>query len=213
MSEHEHVRKVRRKRRVRSLPGADEFRLFKHRLSPERLTLLIAGLAVGVVVGIVFFTYGSRFFDEWQETRLLRQANILLQQADYKGAEAKAQRALEVHPDSLSAFYVLAQATEAQNRLDTVAWRAQIARLAPDRLDSHLNLASAALRFGELDTARKALQRVAEADRNKAEYHVVAGWLARAEGDTAGLLDHFAAAAKEEPTNELYQFNLAVLQI
>ncbi len=214
MSEHEHhVRKVRRKRRVRSLPGVDDFRLFKHRLSPERLALLLAGLAVGVVVGIICFSYGSRFFKNWQETRLLKQANILLQQSDYKGAEKKAQRALEVHPDSLSAFYVLAQATEAENRLETVAWRAQIERLAPDRLDSHLNLASAALRFGELETARKALDRIAPADRNKAEYHVVAGWLARVEGDEAGLLEHFAAAAKEQPSNDLYQFNLAALQI
>ncbi len=175
--------------------------------------MLIAGVAIGVVIGIVFFSYGSRFYNNWQESHLLRQADALLQKGDYKGAEERAQRALEFHADSLPAFYVLAQATEAQNRLDTVAWRAQIARLAPERLDSHLNLASAALRFGELETARKALDRVAPADRNKAEFHVVAGWLARAEGDEAGLLEHFAAAAKQEPDNDLYQFNLAALQI
>ena len=84
---------------------------------------------------------------------------------------------------------------------------------SPDRLDSHLNLASAALRFGELDTARKALERVPPNDRLKPAYHVVAGWLARADGDEAGLLEHFAAAAKEDPNNDVYQFNLAVLQI
>ncbi len=41
----------------------------------------------------------------------------------------------------------------------------------------------------------------------------MAGWLARAEGDEAGGLEHFAAAVKKEPGNDLYQFNLAVLQI
>src|SRR5205807_2131309 len=51
------------------------------------------------------------------------------------------------------------------------------------------------------------------ADRDKASYHVVAGWLARAQGDEAGLLEHFAAAVRKEPTNELYQFNFAVLEI
>ena len=209
----EKVRRVRRKRRVRSLPGVESFQIFRHRVSPERLAVLIACVAVGIVLATVCFTYGSRFYSNWQENRLLRHAQVLLQQGDYNGAEAEAHAALQFHPDSLPAFYVLAEATEAQNRLDTVAWRAQIARLAPERLDSHLNLASAALRFGELDTARKALDRVSPEDRNKAEFHVVAGWLARAEGDEAGLLEHFTAAAKQQPENDTYQFNLAVLQI
>ena len=166
-----------------------------------------------MVLGVICFTYVSKVFSGWREQQLLKHAGALLQQHDYNGATREAQRALDLHPDSLPAFYILAEATEQQNRIDTVAWRAQIARLTPKKLDSQLNLASAALRFGELDTARKALNRVAPNDREKAEYHVVAGWLARAEGDTAGLLEHFAAAAKEEPGNDLYQFNLAALQI
>jgi predicted Zn-dependent protease len=137
----------------------------------------------------------------------------MLQQQDYSGAIRSAEKALEIHRDSLAAFYILAEATEKQNRVETVAWRAQIARLVPNSLDSQLNLASAALRFGELDTARKALERVPPNDREKAAYHVVAGWLARAQGDEAGLLEHFAAAVKQDPNNDLYQFNLAVLQI
>jgi hypothetical protein len=209
----EKVRRVRRKRRVRSLPGIETFRIFRHRISPERLAVLVAGVAVAIVLATICFTYGSRFYSNWRENRLLRHAQVLLQQGDYNGAEAEAHAALQFHTDSLPAFYVLAEATEAQNRLETIAWRAQIARLAPERLDSHLNLASAALRFGELDAARKALDRVSADDRNKAEFHVVAGWLARAEGDDAGLLEHFTAAAKQQPANDTYQFNLAVLEI
>ena len=94
-----------------------------------------------------------------------------------------------------------------------MAWRAQIARLQPQDLDSQLNLASAALRFGQLDTARKALENVAPADRDRAAYHVVAGWLARAQGSDAEVEQHFAAAVSKEPGNDLYQFNLAVLRI
>src|SRR5205814_8818215 len=93
-----------------------------------------------------------------------------------------------------------------------VAWRAQIARLDPG-LDSYLNLASAALRFGQLDVARDALDRVEPADRDKATYHVVAGWLSRAQGNIAEEERHFAAAVATEPANDVYQFNLAVLQI
>jgi Tfp pilus assembly protein PilF len=210
----EKIRRVRREKRVRrSLPGVESFRIFRHRLKPERIAVLIAGTAFGIVVGIICFSYGSKFYSSWRETRLLKHASEQLQQHDYEGATRSAQQALELHRDSLAAFYVLAEATEQQNRIETVAWRSQIARLLPDSLDSQLNLASAALRFGELDTARKALDRVAPSDRDKAAYHVVAGWLARAQGDEAGLLQHFAVAVKQEPNNDLYQFNFAVLQI
>src|SRR5207237_4507446 len=100
-----------------------------------------------------------------------------------------------------------------KNLEETVLWRAQIARLVPNDLDSQLNLASAALRFGQLDLARKALDRVSPNDRNRAAFHVVAGWLARAEGNFAEQEEQFAAAVKKEPGNDLYQFNLAALQI
>src|SRR5262249_2182267 len=80
-------------------------------------------------------------------------------------------------------------------------------------LESQLNLASAALRFGQLDVARTALARVPPDDRDKAAYHVVAGWLARAQGNIAEEERHFAAAVASESTNDTYQFNLAALQI
>src|SRR5205814_5017216 len=89
----------------------------------------------------------------------------------------------------------------------------QIARLLPQDAESQLNLASAALRFGELDLARKALDRVPAADRHRAAFHVVAGWLARAQGNVAEQEQQFAAAVNKEAGNDLSQFNLAVLQI
>jgi len=137
----------------------------------------------------------------------------MLQQQKYDEAIQSARNVLQVHRDSLPAFYILAEATEKQNRPETVAWREQIARLLRDNVDSQLNLASAALRFGQLDIARTALDKVAPDDRDKAAYHVVAGWLARAQGNEAGVEEHFAEAVKQEPANDLYQFNLAVLQI
>jgi tetratricopeptide (TPR) repeat protein len=144
---------------------------------------------------------------------LLKEATAKLQGDDLEGAQLTAQQMLEVRPDSLAAFQILADATEKQNRADTVAWRAQIARLLPDNVDAQLNLASAALRFGQLDAARRALDSIAAHDRGKAAYHVVAGWLARAQGNDKDVDAHFAAALKQEPANELYQFNLAVLRI
>jgi hypothetical protein len=200
-----HVRRIRRKRRAKP-PGSPVF-------TPARAAICGGALVLGFTVGLFLLTYGPEAYSGWREKRLLNRASAMLAQQDLEGAAGVAREIVLRRPDSLAAFYILAEASEKQNRPETVAWRAQIARLQPQDLDSRLNLASAALRFGQLDTARKALENVALGDRDRAAYHVVAGWLARALGDDAEVEQHFAAAAQKEPGNDLYRFNLAVLRI
>jgi Tfp pilus assembly protein PilF len=207
----EKIRGTEHRRSAQLFPGLKSF-LQRQRL-PARLAFVIAASALAIFMGIVFFNYGSNVYSEWHERRLLHRAASMLQQGKFKQAAQTAREAVKLDPDSLAAYYVLAEAAEKQNLKETVSWRAQIARLLPNDPDSQLNLASAALRFGQLDVARKALDRVPPADRNRAAFHVVAGWLARAEGNFAEQEEQFAAAVKKEPHNDLYQFNLAVLQI
>jgi hypothetical protein len=203
----EHVRRVRRKRRVKRARGGHLA------FTPARLAICAVSLLLGFAFGFLLLTYGPQAYSGWRESRLMKRASELLAREDFDGAMRAAREVLQLHHNSLAAFHVLAEASEKQNRPDTVTWRAQIARLEPGNLDSQLNLASAALRFGQLDTARKALENVLPAQRDKAAYHVVAGWLARAQGNDADVERHFAAAVAQEPGNDLYQFNLAVLRI
>ena len=180
---------------------------------PARLALMVAALAIAFLAGAVFFSYGSKLYENWHETRLLHQGTALLQEGKLSEAALSARKLLGRHPDSLPALYILAEAAEKQNLEEAIGWREQIARLLPRDVDSQLNFASAALRFGRLDLARAALGQVSPIDRDKAAFHVVAGWLARAEGNLAEQEEQFAAAVKKEPNNDLYQFNLAALQI
>ncbi len=207
------VVRVRRKRRARSFRGVDSFSRFRHHLTPTRLGLLAVAMALAVVVSVILFSYGSKAYNSWREARLLERSEMMLQQKDFPGAITTAHQVLKLHRDSLPAYQVLAEATEKENVEETVVWRAQIARLLPHNIDSQLNLASAALRFGQLDLTRQALQNIPNNRRDHASYHVVAGWLARAEGNATEQERQFAAALKKEPQNELYQFNLAALQI
>jgi Tfp pilus assembly protein PilF len=197
-----------RRRRVRKIARAHRS---QRRLS--RIVLLVLALAGGFGFGLLVLTTGPRLVNGWRESSRLKEAEENLKRGNFNGAGDAAQQALRIDPDSLPAFRILAEATEKQNRAETVAWRAQIARLRPRDLDSQLNLASAALRFGQLDVARKALENVPKEDRDSAPYNVVAGWLARAQGDEAGVERHFAAALEKEPKNETYQYNLAVVRI
>ena len=186
---------------------------FQRQLWPARLAVMVALVAVALLVGVLLFNYSSKLYENWRQTHLLHGATALLQEGKLSKATQTAQELLRRRPDSLPALYVLAEAAERQNLEEAVSWRGQIARLLPKDVESQLNLASAALRFGKLDLARRALDRVPSSDRDSAAFHVVAGWLARAEGNFAEQEEQFASAVKKEPKNDLYQFNLAALQI
>jgi predicted Zn-dependent protease len=207
----ERIKYVRHRRARLLFLSLESF--FQRRLWLARLGVVVVVSAVTFLVGTVLFSYGSRLYDDWRQSRLLRHATALLQEGELNEAAQTAQELVARHPDSLPALHILAEAAEKQNLEEAVKWRQQIARLLPTDLESQLNLASAALRFGKLDVARQALDRVPSSDRDKAAFHVVAGWLARAEGNLTEQEEQFAAAVKKEPTNDLYQFNLAALQI
>src|SRR2546423_10667166 len=186
---------------------------FQGQLTRRRVCIAIAGLAIALLVGVFFITYGSKLYENWRERRLLQQATTLSQEGKLSKAAQIAQELASRHPDSLAALSILANTAERQNLEEAVAWRERIARLLPKDPESQLNFASAALRFGKLDLAREALNRVSPSDRDSAAFHVVAGWLASAEGNFAEQEEQFAAAVTKEPKNDLYQFNLAALQI
>src|SRR5262249_29926504 len=187
--------------------------IFQRQLSRSRLAVAFAGLAIAFLVGAFFISYGSKLYENWRERRLLHRATVLLQEGQLSEAAQMAQELARRHPDSLAALSILADTAERQNLEEAVVWRERIARLVPKDPESQLNLASAALRFGKLDLAREALKRVSSRDRDSAAFHVVAGWLAHAEGNFVEQEEQFAAAVKQEPKNDLYQFNLAALQI
>ena len=191
--------------------GPESF--FQRQLWPARVALIAAALAIVILLSAFFVSYGSKLYKNWRQTRLLHEAASMLQEGKLSEAAQTARELLAQHPDSLPALYILAEAAEKQNLEEAISWREQIARLLPKDPDSQLNFVSAALRFGKLDLARRALDQVPSNDRDRAAYHVVAGWLARAEGNFAEQEQQFAAAVNKEPGNDLYQFNLAALEI
>ena len=195
------------------MPGVESYPNLRLHFPPLRVAFYVGVVALAILVIILFGSYGSKFYSGWRESRLLKRASALLENKDFIGANRLAHQVLALHPDSVPAFYILADATEKQNSEETVAWRAQIARLQPENIDSQLNLASAALRFGQIDLARKTLERIGPRAQDRASFHVVAGWLARAEGNVAEQEQQFAVAVNKEPKNDLYQFNLAAIQI
>ena len=171
--------------------------LLQQKLRPTRVAFAVAALATVFLLGAFLVSYGSKLYQNWRENRLLDRATALLQEGKLSKAAQMARELLARNPDSLQTLSILADTAEKQNLEDAVSWRERIARLRPNDCESQLNYASAALRFGKLDLAREALNQVSARDRDSAAFHVVAGWLARAEGNFAEQEEQFAAASKE----------------
>src|ERR1700687_76846 len=106
----EKIRRVRRKRRSRSLPGVESLSNFRLHLPPVRVALYVLGAAVAVLLIAVFGTYGSKLYTSWHESRLLKRATAMLEKKDFVAANRSARQGLERHRDSLAAFYILAEA-------------------------------------------------------------------------------------------------------
>src|SRR5207244_12854742 len=73
------------------------------------LAVIVAVSAIAFLLGIVFFSYGSRLYEDWRETRLLNRATALLQEGKLSKAAQTARELVARHPDFVPALYVLAE--------------------------------------------------------------------------------------------------------
>src|SRR5688572_11973887 len=103
----EKIRRVKRRRRIRAFPNIKFFPRISHHLSPGKMAVLIGSLVVAFVVAVILWTYGLKTYSGWRESRLLKRASEMLQRQDFDGATRAAQRALELHNDSLPAYVIL----------------------------------------------------------------------------------------------------------
>jgi Flp pilus assembly protein TadD len=169
--------------------------------------LAVCGLAAIVVFG------GYRGYGMWRKRHLSRQAQQFFTQKDYQSAVLVARHLLRLDPGNVAACRVMAETAELAGKREALSWREQLATLEPSVVANKIALASAALRFGQLDLARKTLDAVAAPDRANVKYHQLAGALAIAEKKTAVAETEFAAALELEPSNRQLALNLATVQL
>src|SRR5207244_5732187 len=112
----EKIIRARHRRKIRPFPVVESLPIFGRHLSPARIALLIGATALAIMLGVVFFSYGAKLYNHWRETRLLQRATSTLQQGKFQQAAQTAREVLELHPDSLPAFYILAEAGKAEPR-------------------------------------------------------------------------------------------------
>ena len=174
--------------------------------------LLASVLALVMLLGLWF--YARPAYQRHRETRAIALARGYLAKGDYQNASLSARQALRVNPSNLEACRMMTDLAEQSHSPCVLDWRRRIVDLAPT-VDNRLKLASTALRSQgpPYPLAAQTLDELKDTAASVAAYHVVSAELALRLKRSAVALDHFERASRLDPTNELYQLNLAVLQL
>ncbi len=177
----------------------------------KRVILVVLAVVLALV-GLWF--YGRPAYRRHQETRALEQARKYLSKSDYRNASLSARQALRANPRNLEACRIMADLAERSRSPYALDWWRRIVEQAPT-VKNKLMLASTALRSQgpPYPLAVQTLDELKDSAGEVAAYHAVSAELALRLRRTAEAVAHFEQANRLEPTNELHQLNLAVLQL
>ena len=158
--------------------------------------------------------FGSyRAYGLWRKRHLSQQAQDFFAQKDYQSAVLVARHVLQLDPTNAKACRIMAEIAEQAGKRDAVSWREQLVALEPSLTENRLALVHTALRFGQFDLARRALDAVSESGRANVKYHELAGTLAIADKKQSTAEAEFRAALQLEPANMQLALNLATVQL
>jgi tetratricopeptide (TPR) repeat protein len=175
--------------------------------------VILTGVVVlAGVLGLWF--YARPAYKRHRETKAVEQAKSYLAKGDYRNASLSARQALRLNPSDLEACKVMADLAERTRSPAILDWRRRIMEVAPTT-DNKLMFAASALRAQAppYPLAADTLEELKGSATNVAAYHAVSAELALRLKRPAHAATHFEQASRLEPTNELYQLNLAVLQL
>ena len=170
----------------------------RHSLWQRKRRLKRAARATGasVVILLVVFvcTDGYR---NWKSARLHGAAKEHLKEGDFSRAALDAQAALKENPSNTVARGTLADAYDVTNDIRLLEVLDQI-----EGEDITKRRASAALRFGKVDLAEDALQRVSPgAGIDPVDFHELGATIALAKADDGRLYGHYLELARHQKSH------------
>jgi tetratricopeptide (TPR) repeat protein len=186
-------------------------------LSSERRERTYIKISLGIVVGLLLLIggiwVGHDVYIRWQEKRLLRRADLAIQQGDNRTASLAARAVLQSRPDSAGAARVLAQLSERAGDRGALDWRRKVAQLQPQSVEDVLAWAGSAVLFNDLPTAERALAQVPNPGRETAGYHAVAALIAQDRHQDDRAESEWNRALSLAPDEKAYQLQLGIVQV
>lgn len=166
-------------------------------------------LALLVVSGWGAYNLGIKWYLQFRESNLVEISEKKIQEGNYSEAALSAKRALQLNNRSVPATQSMAYLAETLSTPDAILWRSRALELDPENPINQQALAAAALRFGELQRAKKALESLPTSERNSINFHELSAMIAFSEGRINDTITHFESALRQDPDDSTKEFNLA----
>jgi Flp pilus assembly protein TadD len=195
------------------------WRSWQQRNIDGRITVLLAGLAVAVVVALGIFTWNQ--VNVWQNSETLWTHAVAAQPSslghfklgvtlEHRGNFTKAienlEAALRINPDYADAHSALGFAFAIQGRLSEALEQFNYAlRLRPRLATAHTGLGLLLARQGNLSEAADHFHRALDSDPRDAQAHVNLGLILEKWGQWGEAATHFRQAAQIDPDSEQAQ--------
>lgn len=157
---------------------------------------------------------GRPAYRHFKEKHGAGQAQAFLARGDYRNAFLCAQKVLLINATNLQACRVMADLADISHSPGTLDWRRRIVEIEPT-LENKLMLASAGLHYQSppFPLTAQILGGLPDAATNVAAFHVVSAEMALRLNRIADAQAHLEAAARLQPTNKVFEMNLAVLRL
>ena len=123
------------------------------------------GLIVLLVAGGIL---GHRQFRNWQQRRLIAQANAFVNEGDYKHASLNARRLLQINPESAEACRIMARLAEKGGLRSALEWRRRVMDFGVATPSDLIALARDGILFDDRAVADVAISRLPESAKTTA---------------------------------------------
>ena len=184
----------------------------------RRFQMWVAGSIIGLLLLAVAGWFGRIPYRHFKEKREAAQAQAFLAKDDYRNALLSARQALRLDPTNVPACRVMTMVADLSHSPVTLDLLRRMVQAEPT-VENKLLLASAGMRYQNppYPLTAQILDELAVTAAghatNLASYQVVAASLALKTRRLTDAETHFEAAAALEPTNRLFELNLAILRL
>lgn len=180
----------------------------------KHLKIWVGAIAAALIVVSVTGWFGRSFYRSYKERRSLAHAQNFFAKGDYPSALLSTRQVLVLDVTNVPALRIMADLADISRSPLALDYRQRIAELAPT-VENKLLLASAGLHYQSppFPLTAQILDEVSGSAQNLVTFQIVAAELDLRLHHFAGAETHLAAAARLQPTNQLFELNLAVVRL
>lgn len=172
-------------------------------------------IVAGVVLVLALAVFpGRSVYRHLKVKHSVAEAQVFFSKGNYRNAWLSVRQALLVDSNNVQACLIMAGLSDAAHSPATLDWCQRVVKLSP-AITNKLLLASAGLRYQgpPYPLTRQVLDDLSASAANLPDFHIVSAELDLSLHRMADAEAQFEAACQLEPTNRLFQLNLAVIRL